>query len=542
MSAEDNPPASQADVGEALVAALGFEPTEGIKQGRKGSTTASTGQRRSKKSRRRNRGGTAGNGGSGGRGSGRATATSNIDTNGSEAQATDPTGNGAEIDLNGDAGDDKIVEGVKSALDEIKSAAKPSVSDRSKIIVGGHGDDLEDGWVAVDAPADDQSDDDTATSAPDTDSNAASAPDVEATADAVVEETTEASADEPVSGDDEADTQIDPSADGSAAEARGAAGDVDATVEIATGIDADLPEGGDGALADVESVINIDDDTVVSGPPAAGPVTVGLVDDGPGPAGNGAAVDAGPVAVAAAATGEIDPAAIGAAGTTTTVGDAGTIEVAPGVAAPTGPPIVAEAPPTGPPRVGSPEPHPAHTGEIQRVETRDDEIQSARLEAEAKAREEGREIFRQGSWINLFRRSRRLQSRKVRRVVRHIDPWSVLTFSVLFHLCVFAALLLASVLVWNAAEAAGTIEDLEGFILELGDYETFEIKGDVVFRAAVAIAGILTLASSVLLVLLTVVFNLISDLVGGIRMTVIEEETVRVRRRKASAEAEAAAG
>ena len=31
-----------------------------------------------------------------------------------------------------------------------------------------------------------------------------------------------------------------------------------------------------------------------------------------------------------------------------------------------------------------------------------------------------------------------------------------------------------------------------------------------------------------MVVLLTVVFNLISDLVGGIRVTVIEEETVRV--------------
>ncbi len=140
--------------------------------------------------------------------------------------------------------------------------------------------------------------------------------------------------------------------------------------------------------------------------------------------------------------------------------------------------------------------------------------------------------FDLGALPNVFRRKRRVQARKVRRVIRHIDPWSVLTFSVLFHLCVFAALLLASVLVWNAAEAAGTIENLEAFILELGDYETFEIKGDVVFRASVAIAGILTLASSVLLVLLTVVFNLISDLVGGIRLTVIEEETVRVRRKK----------
>ena len=135
---------------------------------------------------------------------------------------------------------------------------------------------------------------------------------------------------------------------------------------------------------------------------------------------------------------------------------------------------------------------------------------------------------------NPFDRNRRMQARKVRRVVRHIDPWSVLTFSVLFHMCVFAALLLASVLVWNVAEAAGTIENIEDFILELGDYESFEINGEAIFRAGVAIAGILTLASSVLMVLLTVVFNLLSDLIGGIRVTVIEEETVRIHEKNKS--------
>ncbi len=132
-----------------------------------------------------------------------------------------------------------------------------------------------------------------------------------------------------------------------------------------------------------------------------------------------------------------------------------------------------------------------------------------------------------------LKRTRKVRARKVRRVVRHIDPWSVLTFSVLFFLCLFAALLLASVLVWNAAVAAGTIENIEAFIREIGDYQTYEIEGDVVFQAAMVIAGILTLAASVTIVLLVVVFNLISDLVGGIRMTVIEEETVRVRRRRA---------
>lgn len=129
-----------------------------------------------------------------------------------------------------------------------------------------------------------------------------------------------------------------------------------------------------------------------------------------------------------------------------------------------------------------------------------------------------------------FRNRSKVRARKVRRVVRHIDPWSVLAFSVLFHLCVFASLLLASVLVWNAADAAGTIDNIESFIQELGDYQTYEINGDAVFRAAMIIAGVMTLASSVMVVLLTVVFNLISDLIGGIRITVVEEEVVKVRR------------
>jgi hypothetical protein len=117
-----------------------------------------------------------------------------------------------------------------------------------------------------------------------------------------------------------------------------------------------------------------------------------------------------------------------------------------------------------------------------------------------------------------------IRSRKVRRVIRHIDPWSVLTFSVVFHVCLFGALLLAGSLVWSAASASGTIDNIESFIRDLGDYETWEIQGDAVLRAGFIIAGMMTLASTVMVVLLTVVFNLISDLIGGIRITVIEEE------------------
>ena len=55
-------------------------------------------------------------------------------------------------------------------------------------------------------------------------------------------------------------------------------------------------------------------------------------------------------------------------------------------------------------------------------------------------------------------------------------------------------------------------------------------KGDVhgtIFRASFLAGLILVIAGSAFNVLLAVLFNLISDLVGGIRFTVIEEENVR---------------
>ncbi len=201
--------------------------------------------------------------------------------------------------------------------------------------------------------------------------------------------------------------------------------------------------------------------------------------------------------------------------------------------------------PTSPPTAEKP---PAVTGEIPRVDARAESsptvIDERPFVGQRPVVVGNRTIIeRPKSVSDLFSGGntgrRHLQARKVRRVIRHIDPWSVLTFSVMFHLCLFAALLLASALVFNVAEEAGTIENLENFIRELGDYETFEIDGQAIFKAAVAIAGIMTLAASVLVVLLTVMFNLLSDLLGGVRITVIEEETVRVKPKKSDADADA---
>ena len=122
---------------------------------------------------------------------------------------------------------------------------------------------------------------------------------------------------------------------------------------------------------------------------------------------------------------------------------------------------------------------------------------------------------------------RRLRARKVRRLVRHIEPWSVLKVSLLFFFCIWVVAMVAGVLLWNAAVASGVIGDIENFTQELFALEEFALVGEEIFRAA-AIGGlVLSVAATGFAVLIAILLNLISDLTGGIRVTVVEEETAR---------------
>lgn len=116
------------------------------------------------------------------------------------------------------------------------------------------------------------------------------------------------------------------------------------------------------------------------------------------------------------------------------------------------------------------------------------------------------------------------KARRVRRVLRQVDPWSVLKLSLLFYACLFVVVMVAGTVLWNLASSTGVIGDIEGFIKDVGAYKSFAFKGSVIFRASLLIGMILVIAGAAFNVLLVVLFNLISDLVGGVRLTVLEEE------------------
>lgn len=123
----------------------------------------------------------------------------------------------------------------------------------------------------------------------------------------------------------------------------------------------------------------------------------------------------------------------------------------------------------------------------------------------------------------------RLRARRVRRLVRHVEPWSVLKMSLIFYFCLWVILLTAGVILWRFAVTSGTVERLENFIEELFALETFAFNPDQIFRVSALGGLVMVVAGSGFTVLMAVLFNLISDLIGGVRMTVVEEETARPR-------------
>lgn len=117
--------------------------------------------------------------------------------------------------------------------------------------------------------------------------------------------------------------------------------------------------------------------------------------------------------------------------------------------------------------------------------------------------------------------------RRVTRVVRSVDPWSVFKVSLLFSLVLYLAVLLAAALLWNVAHTTGTVDNIERFLESFG-WESFTFEGGQLFRA-LWVAGLFGVAALTgLAVLAATIFNLIADLVGGVQVTVLEEEvTVR---------------
>ena len=119
---------------------------------------------------------------------------------------------------------------------------------------------------------------------------------------------------------------------------------------------------------------------------------------------------------------------------------------------------------------------------------------------------------------------RQVFERRYTQTVRSIDLWSVLKVSICFYLCSLIVLLVAGVMLWWIASAAGFIDSVQKFVGELVDNKDFQFLSWQVLRASTLVGLVVVCILTVLTVLAAAFYNLFSELLGGIEVTVVEQE------------------
>jgi Transmembrane domain of unknown function (DUF3566) len=113
--------------------------------------------------------------------------------------------------------------------------------------------------------------------------------------------------------------------------------------------------------------------------------------------------------------------------------------------------------------------------------------------------------------------------RRYNQTIRRIDLWSVMKVAVCFYLCALLVMLVAGVILWFVADTVGMIDNVESFVGDLFDDTGFKFFPAEILRAATLLGLVFAALATVMTVLATGFYNLFSDLIGGIEITVAEE-------------------
>jgi len=119
---------------------------------------------------------------------------------------------------------------------------------------------------------------------------------------------------------------------------------------------------------------------------------------------------------------------------------------------------------------------------------------------------------------------RQVFERRYVQTIRSVDLWSVLKVAICFYLCALIVMLVAAVMLWWVASAAGVVSSVESFVGQLVNNKDFKLLSWEVLRATTLIGLVVVCLLTVVTVLAAAFYNLFSELLGGIEVTVVEQE------------------
>lgn len=115
------------------------------------------------------------------------------------------------------------------------------------------------------------------------------------------------------------------------------------------------------------------------------------------------------------------------------------------------------------------------------------------------------------------------RSRRAQLQLARVDPWSVMKTALLFSLCVFIMLLVATMVVWYVLDRTGVFDS----IVRIADnFPSLDAKSYLSFSRFVGTAtffgAINVVLTTALSTVVAIIYNLCSRLVGGIEVTLAE--------------------
>ncbi|HYH28089.1 MAG TPA: DUF3566 domain-containing protein [Actinomycetota bacterium] len=121
------------------------------------------------------------------------------------------------------------------------------------------------------------------------------------------------------------------------------------------------------------------------------------------------------------------------------------------------------------------------------------------------------------------RKPKAAAARRIRVSVRKVSPWSVLRLSLIFYFCLMLVVIFGLGILYAMLSSIGVLDSMAELLGSVGFGDgTFEFNAGSIFRTLFLIGFITVIVGSVFTAFLAFLYNLISDLVGGIELTLVE--------------------
>jgi hypothetical protein len=117
--------------------------------------------------------------------------------------------------------------------------------------------------------------------------------------------------------------------------------------------------------------------------------------------------------------------------------------------------------------------------------------------------------------------------RSYRQTVTKVDLWSVLKISACFYLGALVVTLAAAIALWEIARVAGVVDSIQHFMRQLLGSNDFTFLSWRLLRGFTLLGLVFVCLAIVVTVVAAAFYNLFAEIMGGVVITVVEEDTGR---------------